>query len=207
MIQTKQINLVLPESIADITLEQYQKYQVLRKRDDISDDEITKRFISIFTGLKYRDAGKISQSDYSNITNEVLSAMATPADFTPRFKLNGIAYGFIPNLDKMTTMEYVDLKTVGVSMENMHRVMGILFRPITETDSFGNYRIESYDGLTPEQEELMKQCPLHIVNGAMVFFWTLAKELRVHIQKFTEEVEAQKRTQQTTSQSGDGTQQ
>ena len=68
--------------------------------------------------------------------------------------------------------------------ETLHKLMAILFRPITKKDSFGNYKIESYNG-TNERAELFKYMPMNVVNGAIIFFLTLQKQLLAHIQKST----------------------
>ena len=89
--------------------------------------------------------------------------------------------------------------------DNLNRIMAILFRPINGKDKFGNYTIESYDG-TEDRAVAFMQIPMNVVNGALVFFSSLAKELRLSIQKFTNQVQAKEAQHQTTFQSGDGMQ-
>jgi hypothetical protein len=62
--------------------------------------------------------------------------------------------------------------------------MAILFRPIKNEDSLKNYVIENYAGTT-EYAEIMKGTPINIVNGALLFFCNLAKELQESIRRFT----------------------
>ena len=178
------MKIVLPENISDITLEQYQRYYKLLLRDDLTELNFNKRKIEIFTGLPYRKVKDISHKDYAEILKQIDTALNVDSAFKNTFTLNGIDYGFIPNFDKITTAEYVDLSTFGTDIETLEKTMAVLFRKVTKKDKFGNYQIEYYDG-TEEKAEVMKDAPLNIVNGALVFFYSLAKELRNNIQRFT----------------------
>jgi hypothetical protein len=46
--------------------------------------------------------------------------------------MDGVEYGFIPNLDDMSFGEYVDLDTYLGDWQNIHRAMAVLYRPIRE---------------------------------------------------------------------------
>ena len=204
---TETIKITLPENVSEITLEQYVEFAKLQNRKDSLDDlAYTKRFISIFTGLRFKELRHVTLDGFNTTTQEIIKALDTPVPFENRFTLNGVEYGFQPNLDEMTTGEYVDLSACGTDHELLHRVMAILFRPIVSTDSFGNYEIAQYNG-TKDTEEIMKQAPMNIVNGMLVFFWSLSKELRKTFKESTEEVGVQRMGHLNTLRSGDGTQQ
>ena len=199
------MKVTLPEDISDITLDQYQRFIKLSKREDLSELDYNKRVIKIFTGLKYSDVGNISHKDYADILKQITTAMNTDSRFVNRFLIEDVEFAFIPNLDEMSTAEFVDLSNWGVDVENFHKIMAILFRPITKTDSFDNYEIAGYQG-SKEYADVMLRMPMNVVNGALGFFYHLAKELRIHTQKYTAEVQA-KTDHLVTSKSGDGMQQ
>lgn len=220
--------ITLPENISEITLDQYQRFDKLNKRTDLSELNYNKRVIEIFTELKYRDIGNISHKDYADILEQVTKAMNQDCKFENRFSIQDVEFGFIPNLDEMTTAEFVDLSKWGIEVENLHRVMAVLFRPIAykkiknswfqrllradeyyeikQLDRFNNYDIAGYNG-TKEYADVMKRMPMNIVNGALGFFYHLAKELRIHTQRYTREVQQRAVKLQGTSKSGDGIQQ
>lgn len=199
------IKIQLPESIADITLNQYQQFIKLQeKADTLSEQGMAERLISLFTGIKKQDVKNLVISDYESIMNQITEAFSTTSKFQQRFKLNGIEYGMIPNLDNISQGEYIDLTTLAVNMVEMHKVMAILFRPIVKEDSFGNYSIEAYGDITERSNEMLN-CPMHIVNGSLLFFLSLSSDLKKCIKRFTK-VEVQKNKQATTSLNGDGTQ-
>jgi hypothetical protein len=196
--------LTLPENIKEITLGQYQRFDILNKRTDLSELSYNKRVIEIFTELKYRDIGNISNKDYTDILIQLTKAMEQTSEFEYTFKIQDIEFRFVPNLDDITTAEFVDLSNWGLDVENFHKIMAILFRPITNRDSFNNYEIGNYEG-TKKYSEVMKLMPMNIVNGALGFFYHLANELREHTQKSMEEVERLKEEKLlATLRNGDG---
>ena len=179
------MKITIPEHIGDITLEQFQKYQELLKREELDPFNLNKRKIQIFTGLKISDINLIKQVDYEDILLMIDKALETDCTFVDRFKIGSVEFGFIPNLDKITTAEYVDLQKYGVEVETLHNLIAILFRPINDKDAFGNYSISNYTG-TEQMAHIMKQTPLNIVNGALFFFANLSTELTSYILKSTE---------------------
>jgi hypothetical protein len=147
----------------------------------------------------------VDSKDFAGLVEDIRTAINKDAEFVDRFTLNNIEYGFIPNFDKLTSKEFFDLSFYcnDEMSENLNRIMAVLFRPINGKDSFGNYTIESYDG-TEDRALAFMQMPMNVVNGALVFFSSLARELRKDIQKYTEVVQA-KVEQLTTSKNGGGT--
>lgn len=192
---TETIKISVPENIADITLDQYVKFEALRaKEDKLTEQGMIERVISLFTGIKKQDVKKLVYKDYEGLMAQIIAACEQDVDFEQRFTLDGVEYGFIPNLDEITTAEYVDLSTIGMQLEDMHKIMAILFRRITKEDAFGNYEIELYSH-NKANDEIMRRCPMNIVNGALVFFWSLSRELKKAIQKSTSQVEESNRQQ------------
>lgn len=201
------MKITLPEHIGEITLDQFQRYHELTQRENIDDYQFNKRKVSIFTGIKYRDLDNIANKDFKDILQQIDKALDTEHEFTNRFTLDGIDFGFIPNFDKIRTKEFADMDLYKPDdVQNLHKLMAILFRPVKSIDNFKNYSIQEYNG-TAKYSILMKQMPLSVVNGALVFFCNLSKELLKHIQKFTAKELLKENKHLTTSKSGGGTQQ
>ncbi len=206
------VTIKLPENIEEITLEQYQRFDKLTKREDLNDMSFAKRLIEIFTELKYRDIGNVSDKDNKFMVEQITKALSKDVPFKSRFTMDGIEYGFIPNLDEATsneldalsTGEFVDGSNHIGEVENYHKLMAVLFRPITSKDSFGNYKIEDYNG-TSKYANRMKRVPMNIMLGALGFFFHLSRELRIHFLKSTKEVQAKVDVLQDTLINGDGT--
>ena len=198
------IKIKLPEDNSDITLEQSQKYINIAGRENLSDLDKTKRVVKMFTGLKTKEVDAMDLSDYEGIVGQISVALNAEAEFTHTFKLGGVEFGFIPNLDKISMGEYIDLTAAGVSSETLNKVMSILFRPITKKDGVGHYEIEPYSA-DNKYNELMKQAPMNIVNGMLVFFYHLSNELQDYTQKSMEEIQEEMKSKQVhTLKNGDG---
>lgn len=200
------MQIIIPESIADIKLHQFQKYSILLERTDLTPDQFNKRKVEIFTGLERNRLDLISQKDYKEIVEQIDIALNQTVEFKSTFFMEDVEFGFIPNLDKITAGEYRDLSLYGVDVNEMHKLMAVLFRPIKKKDVLGNYSIINYEG-TERYAIIMKYMPLSIVNGALVFFSSLANELVNYTQKYmtVEQVKAEQPA--TTLQNGGGMQQ
>lgn len=192
------MKITIPENIADITLEQFQKYSELINREEVSDDKKAKRKIQIFCGLKPNEIELMAKKDYDEVNSMIDLALEKEANFINTFTLDGIAFGFIPNFDKITLAEYSDLQKYGAETETLHNLMAILFRPITDKNKRGEYIIEDYRG-TERYAEVMKQTPLNIVNGALFFFINLSLELVSFTQRYTVQGRAKANKRVTTS--------
>ena len=198
------MKITIPESIEDITLKQLQEVTLFAKKDGVTELEVSKEKVRIITGIDLSEC-EISQSDFEGLVESIDKALSTPAEFKQRFSLNGVEFGFHPNLDKMSSAEYYDLMTYGEETETLHNLMAILFRPIKNEDKFGNYTIKKYKGT--EGCEQMKDMQLNLVNGALVFFLNLSKELQLSTQESLKEVERQReKMQHNSSKSGVGIQ-
>ena len=169
-----QVEINVPTSLEDITLEQYQKFSKVNTEDNEDSSFLLHKTVEIFCGLDLKDTLKIKYSSVSEIIAILNKVFKEAPELTPTFTFKGIEYGFIPNLDDMTLGEYVDLDDTFGDWENMHKAMSVLYRPINYKKE-DKYLIEEYTGL--DKAELFKKMPLGIVMGAMVFFYRLNNEL------------------------------
>lgn len=216
------MKIILPESIQDITLHQFQLYNELLERDDLDAYNFNKRKIQIFTGLERNRIDLIDTKDYNEIINQIDLALNQTVEFKPTFFIKDVEFGFIPNLDKMSQGEFIDLLNYGTDVKELHKLMAVLFRPIKistpknkfiawlfgskkHKDAFGNYEIIPYQG-TEQYANIMKHMPLSIVNGALVFFSSLANELVNYTQKYVVVEQVRGEVPQTTLKNGGGMQ-
>jgi len=197
------MKVTLPENISEITLSQFAKYTELCERD-IDDLNFRKRKISIFTKIPFNKIGSIRSEDAERLLNLIDKALATEVEFKPTFMLGDIEFGFIPNLDKITLTEYAMLTTYGVDKDKLHNLMAVLFRPIVNKEG-DKYEIMAYTD-DEQYAEMMKEMPLNIVNGALVFFWNLANELQQATQKYLTEELVRDMKPKTISRISDGIQ-
>lgn len=190
------VSLNIPTSLADISLKKYLEYEksinTLIEEEDLL---ITK--ISIFCNIDIESVKNMEIADINEINSILNYTLNAKTDLIRTFKLNGIEYGFIPNLDKMTFGEFVDLDTIITDTKNLHKTMAILYRPIVKKKG-DLYDIARYTG--DEDADAMLEMPMDVVNGALVFFYSLGKELLKAIPSYLQkQVEEQMTSQELLS--------
>ena len=165
-------DIEIPDSLDEITLEQYQKFL---KIQDNNDDEkfLSVKMVEIFCGIRADHVLMMRATDIKSVV-QILSEML---NVTPKlktmFKMKGEQYGFLPKLDDMSFGEYIDLDTFIGDWQNMHRAMNVLYRPIN--NQHGNkYNVKEYD---VDNAEKMKDMPMSAVLGSIVFFYNLGMDL------------------------------
>ena len=142
------IKVTIPTSLEDIKLSQYQKFlKTTEKSED--NDWINKQIVGIFCNLPDDIVKKLPKRDFNSIVNSITKVLNEKPELKKIIKLNGIEYGFIPNLDEITVGEQADIDNFVKDWQKMDRVMGILYRPITYKKD-DNYLIEEY-----RQEEIV----------------------------------------------------
>lgn len=198
------VEIQVPSSLSEITLEQYQKFSKINTKENEDTGFIMHKTVEIFCNLNLKDIAKIKFTYVQEILNDINNLFENKQDLIPKFKHKGVNYGFIPVLDDMTLGEYVDLDENFTDWETMHKAMAILYRPIT-LDKGSRYQIEEYDGL--DNAEVMKGMPLDVVMGCMFFFYNLNNELlKTTLNYLSQEVPKELTTEQlqTLAKNGDG---
>ena len=126
------MKLQIPTNINDITVGEYLKFIEVNKKD--ADEEfLIHKTISIFCNIPMKDVLNIDSKEAQDIALEIYAVLNQKAEFVDKFELNGIQYGFIPNLEDLSLGEYIDLELYCKELEeNMHKVAAILYRPVTK---------------------------------------------------------------------------
>jgi len=167
------MKLVIPSSLNDITLIQYQEYnQEIESRKKLPDAEeyLKIKKIEIFCKISREQIMNMEYDSVENISNILDNILERQPELVERFKVNGIEFGWMPDLDKMSYGELLDLNGNISDWSAMHIAMGVLYRPI-KNESNGLYNIEKYEG--DKYHQYIRKMPLSAVIGAMVFFWNL----------------------------------
>jgi hypothetical protein len=197
------VKLTIPTELKEIKLKDYIRFMNVVKGSNDA-EFINQKMVECFCNIDLKDVAKISLSDLDNLVEHFNKLFEQKTKFINRFKLNDIEFGFIPNLDKITNGEYMDIDSNISDVNNYHILMGIMYRPITNKFK-DRYQIEPYEA-KEEYFELMKDLTLDVVLPALVFFYHLGTELLKVLPRFLEE-EANKMNSQKSSNSeknGDG---
>ena len=166
------VEINVPDSLNEITLEQYQRFEKLNTEDNQGSTFLLQKMVEIFCNLDLKDVAEIKYKSVQEIAVHLNKVFDTKHTLIPTFQLAGVEYGFIPVLDDMTLGEYIDLDENLGDWQSMHKAMSVLYRPITFKKGH-KYNIETYNGMN----DRLKYMPLDVFFAAMVFFWNLNNEL------------------------------
>ena len=194
------VEILVPDSLKEISLEQYQKYLNIQANNE-DETFLAVKMIEIFCGIRGDLIMKMKASSIREITNILAEMFEQKPPLVKQFTMKGVEYGFIPKLEDMSFGEYVDLDTYIGDYENMHRAMAVLYRPITQKYN-DKYLIEEYEG---EDEETMKDMPMDAVLSSIIFFYNLGMDLSKAMLNSLQQEENKDLVQQLTlEKNGDG---
>lgn len=165
------MKIVIPNSLNEITLGQYQEFYKLNDVEDVK--VVERRMIEIFCQVPMKYVNQMKAIDVKDIIQILTQMLENKPSLVNLFKMDGVEFGFIPDLDDMTFGEYVDLDTFIGDTNNLHRAMNVLYRPVKIKRS-GRYQIEDYDS---DKYERMLNMPMDAVISSILFFYHLGIDL------------------------------
>ena len=135
--------------------------------------------IAALSDIPKRLVKELALSDVAVIMSKVGELQAKQDTKLKRIiEINGVEYGFHPDLDSITLGEYADIETYiknGIE-SSLPELMSVLYRPI-KLKKNDIYIIDAYDGNIRLRAEEMKQMSAEQVQSALVFFYHFAKVL------------------------------
>jgi hypothetical protein len=194
------VEVYIPDTLSEITLGQYQKYLKIQSENE-DENFLAIKMIEIFCGLRGDTIMAMKANSIKDVTMILTDMFNEKPQLVKEFKLNGRTYGFIPKLEDMTFGEYIDLDTYIGDMENIHRAMNVLYRPIKQKYQ-ERYLIEDYTGDDPE---VMKSMPMDAVLSSILFFYNLGMDLsKAMLNSLEEDKEMNLAQYLTSEENGDG---
>jgi len=168
----------------DVTLDKWVKL-ISKKHNNKSEEAI--HTINILSDIPKKLVEELGITDVANILQRIAKLQEnTNSKLNKIIKINDVEYGFHPNLEEITIGEYADIETYlkdGIE-SNLPKLMAVLYRPIIEKDG-SSYSIEAYGKSDLRMRaEKFKKMKAKDVNNALVFFWTLGKELSMILPQY-----------------------
>ena len=185
------IKYTIPESLDEINLKTYiQAINLLSNSDDEHELVVKIKLASIITGLELQDLAKIPIANLNELFDHFMKIIEEKPKFKPIVKVNGVEYGFIPDMENLMTNEYLDLTLYFGS--DILKTTAILYRPV-EKKVKNLYTIQKYKGL--KDIDIYNEFPASVYVSCMLFFWNLQNDLlktipQYLIQKMTKEQQA-----------------
>ena len=185
----KELELKIPTSYADISLKDWLVLQnELKSYEDDEDATVALLLIHLCNLPVEYDKG-LSVDDYIMIKNE-LNFFLTNQELPLQtfITINGVEYGFEPNLGQMSYGAYLDItkhKDIQID-ENWNKIMSILYRPV-EQKAGKHYSIKPYNGSV--DESIFDNVGMDIHFGALFFLYNLLTDLLKDTLKSSMEME------------------
>jgi len=173
----KEIEIIVPETWADVSLKTYQKYNS-RISNLEDEDEIVLGSISALCNIPIDIIKRLKVKDIKTLYKRLSKLISVPVnkEVFDKIEIKGVKYGFHPNLDELTMGEFVDLEEqTKDGVDGFHNVLAILYRPITE-EKGNKYNIEPYNVSHIKNASLFQELSIDVVNGVMVFFYRLGNK-------------------------------
>ena len=172
--KVKEFKLI--NSWSDVTLETW--LQLIDFETGTKTEEATET-IAALSNIPKQLIKELALSDVAVIMSKIGELQAKQDTKLKRIiEINGVEYGFHPDLNKITLGEYADIEQFiknGID-KNLPELMAILYRPV-KLKKNKIYIIDPYDGDIMMRTEEMKQMSAEQVQSALVFFYTLGKVL------------------------------
>ena len=175
----------VPTHINDITLLQFQKYSKINTEDQ-DEEFLMHKTIEIFCDVDIKIVSQFPVKDAKEIVEDIHTVLDQTVKFTDRFTMDGVEYGFIPDLSAMSLGEYIDLEDGLKDTKEFHKAAAVMFRPVIK--SFKElYTIDGYDA-SLERQALMLDAPIGIISSAVVFFYSIVNELLEGSQNYSKKL-------------------
>ena len=173
----KEIEISIPQGYDDITLKKYLTLQKELKNYEDNVEAQSAVLVTYLCGIDTDILSGLGKQDYNRISSELGKWISnTEFDLQRVITIDGVEYGFEPNLSNISYGAYADITQYGTLSidENWAKVMSILYRPITNRIR-DTYEIQKYNGEINSDKFLDVSMDIHF--GTLFFFVNLLTDL------------------------------
>ena len=172
-----EITLTIPTDYAGIPLKKWLAFMKDLKNYEGDEEATTALLLHHLCGLNPEYISGLSFEDLNTIKSELAGFISNTELPLQRFiKIDGVEYGFEPNLSNMAYGAYLDMTKYDTFTidDNWAKLMSILYRPITKKQG-EFYQIKTYDGNIDGDKFLNLGMDIHF--GALFFLSNLSADL------------------------------
>lgn len=178
-----EIEIVVPNDYSAITLRQYLNLQKDIKNYEGDEDATNAALFYHICGIEPKILSQLDTEVFTKVKSQLYSFLGNINFLLKRtITIEGIKYGFEPNLAKMSYGAYLDMSkfdTLGID-ENWPKILSILYRPI-EKEMGALYSISEYKGWKEWETEKWLDVDMEFHFGCFFFFNRLYKDLSLGI--------------------------
>lgn len=184
-VQNATVRMIMPEGLSEMTVEDYQRWlQVIdTNKEDDNIAFLRQKVIEIFCKVPLDVVFKMSNNDVQDISNQLFAMlMEDESDVIKTFEYKGIKFGLINDFENMTFGEFTDASEYIKDSGDLHNLLAVMYRPITEEKmnpllKINQYEIEPYEGTSRYALEF-KKLPATIARRASFFLFNSMLKLQ-----------------------------
>jgi hypothetical protein len=200
MVQELTINI--PTSYADIPLKRWLGMQTEIENYSDNEEAITAIIFYHLCGLDPKHLKGLSFDDYTQVKADIESFIGkTDLPLQKFVTIDGVEYGFEPNLSQMAYGAFIDItkfETFTIN-KDWQKIMNILYRPVVRKKG-DMYSIKPY--VMDEDDDKWLDVGMDVHFGALFFFVHLSTDLLSSILKSTMETDIPHNIKQILAKSG-----
>ena len=191
------ISYIIPESKADISIEIYKSVSAMYKQAEENETIVSDaEKVCAYLGLDRSVIDQLSSADYDLAVDNIIRIEGeNTTEHYLTFDLQGVRYGFITDIDSITIGERAAIEKMLVDIPKYAcELMNVFYRPIVKEKTYKSwftknekkrYLIEKYNSKRKTDQFL--KAPCSVLDGAVVFFWSLGRDLISSTLKYTKE--------------------
>lgn len=179
----QEIKIEVPNDYSGITLRQYLNLQ--RDITNYKDDEEAMNAALFYhiCGIEPKILSQLDTNTFAKIKSQLYTFLGNINFLLQRtITIEGVKYGFEPNLSKMSYGAYLDIskfENMGID-ENWPKILSVLYRPIIK-ETGGLYTIQEYKGWKEWETDKWYDVNMDFHFGCFFFFNRLYKDLSLGI--------------------------
>lgn len=179
----QEIKIEVPNDYSGITLRQYLNLQ--RDITNYKDDEEAMNAALFYhiCGIEPQILSQLDTHTFAKIKSQLYTFLGNINFLLQRtITIEGVKYGFEPNLSKMSYGAYLDIskfENMGID-ENWPKILSVLYRPIVK-ETGGLYTIQEYKGWKEWETDKWYDVNMDFHFGCFFFFNRLYKDLSLGI--------------------------
>ena len=154
-------------------------------------DLLSRRTCAIFYGIDEKTYRILTLEQIDLLVNTIMTILKGPkSELQNQIEMDGIKYGFIPNFEKITAGELIDLDTL-LQEGEFTKIASILYRPIiSNANKSGEYLIEPYSGY----DDKFEMINLQVIEGFVTFFLNASQQLKEGTRLYMEQNQENQQT-------------
>jgi hypothetical protein len=170
--------ITIPESWDDINLGQYLEF-LQTDFKELGEIQKMTRVISILTDIDEETIQNYNLDEINYIINQ-LSWCYLKSDglLNNIVTIDDVKYGVIKNLSSIKVGEWIDIEgNMDNFKGNLHKILSVIYRPVTKYRSDDDYEIEDYDANTAKirSELFLLKFKTSDAMSASLFFWSFVE--------------------------------